>query len=331
MQIRIQKGLIDVVTTLFPHANHKFCFRHMYKNMKKFYRGTQIEWLVWSAAKAVKQSEKNKHMDQLKLENPAAHDWLLKEPFEHWVRSHFNFTAKCEHITNNFSESFNMRILKTKDRPIHKLLEKLNIMLMKLMYDRRLKAKEWEEASLVLVPRAQTHIDKMIKCYGQYQPTNHFLPPPLVRGAGRPRKQRIPDSDEEIRQKRCRKCGGYGHNKKTCKGAPATSRPRVARAPKRVDTNVSMAGHMYSVGLPPVTPNIRGRGSGGIGSGGGNGRSARGTRQTYDTEAPRPTQTSQAPMQTRASTQQVQAPRQTQSRQTQNQNQATQGLRQSQS
>ncbi|KAF6141173.1 hypothetical protein GIB67_018263 [Kingdonia uniflora] len=42
-------------------------------------------------------------------------------------------------------------------------------MLMKHMYDRRLKAKEWEEADLVLVPRAQTHIDKMIKCYGQYQ------------------------------------------------------------------------------------------------------------------------------------------------------------------
>ncbi|KAF6136278.1 hypothetical protein GIB67_042763 [Kingdonia uniflora] len=34
---------------------------------------------------------------------------------------------------------------------------------------RRLKAKEWEEVGLVLVPRAQTHIDKIIKCYGQYQ------------------------------------------------------------------------------------------------------------------------------------------------------------------
>ncbi|KAF6147213.1 hypothetical protein GIB67_039343 [Kingdonia uniflora] len=55
------------------------------------------------------------------------------------------------------------------DRPIHKLLEKVNIMLIKLMYDRRLKSKEWEETGLVLVPRAQTHIDKMIKCYGQYQ------------------------------------------------------------------------------------------------------------------------------------------------------------------
>ncbi|KAF6156453.1 hypothetical protein GIB67_001496, partial [Kingdonia uniflora] len=158
---------------------------------------------------------------------------------------------------------------------------------------RRLKEKEWEEAGLVLVPRAQTHIDKMIKCYGQV---------------------------------------GYGHNKKTCKGVPATPRPRVARAPKMVDTNVNKVKHINSIGLPPVIPNMRGRGSGdGGGGGSGGGRSSRGARLTQDTEAPRSTQTSQAPRQTRASTQQVQAPRQAQSRQTQSQTQATQGLRKSQS
>ncbi|KAF6154526.1 hypothetical protein GIB67_028418 [Kingdonia uniflora] len=189
----------------------RFCFRHMYKNIKKFHRGTQIEWLVWSIAKAFKQSEKNKHMDQLKLENPAAYDWLLKEPFEYWARSDFDFTAKCEYITSNFRGS---------------------------------------------------------------------------------------------RQKSGKK-----------QGAPATPRPRVAKAPKRVDANVSMTRHMCSVGLPPTISNMRGRESGGIGGGGG--RSSRGARQTQDTKAPRPTQASQAPRQTRASTQQVQSPKQTQSRQTQ--------------
>ncbi|KAF6155923.1 hypothetical protein GIB67_039254 [Kingdonia uniflora] len=69
-----------------------------------------------------------------------------------------------------------------------------------------------------------------------FKPTNqenHFLPPPL--------------------------------------GIPATPRPRVARSPKRVDTNVSMARHMSNIGLPPAIPNMRGRGSGGIGGGGGGG------------------------------------------------------------
>ncbi|KAF6161430.1 hypothetical protein GIB67_009309 [Kingdonia uniflora] len=177
-----------------------------------------------------------------------------------------------------------------KDMPIHKLLEKLNIMLMKLMYDMRLKSKEYEKIA--------------------YKPRKPFSTSPLVRGARRSRKQRIIDPYEEKRHKRYGKYRGYGHNKKTCKGVPATPRPRLARAPKRVDTNVSMSRHMSSVGLPPATPNIRGRGSGGIGGGGG--RSSRGARQTQDIVAPRLTQGSQAPRKTRASTQQVQAPRQTQ-------------------
>ncbi|KAF6165521.1 hypothetical protein GIB67_015844 [Kingdonia uniflora] len=182
--------------------------------MKKFYRGTQIEWLVRSAAKTFKQSEKNKHMDQLKLDNPATRDWLLMEPFERW-------------------------------------------------------------AGPTLISLPSVNISQ------------------------------------------------------TTSGAPATPRSRVARAPKRVDTNISMARHMSSVGLPPTTPNMIGRGSGGIGGGGR--RSSRVVRQTQDTKSPRPTQASQSPMQTRASTQQVQVQRQTQSRQNQSQTQATQGLRKSQS
>ncbi|KAF6176645.1 hypothetical protein GIB67_034507 [Kingdonia uniflora] len=142
---------------------------------------------------------------------------------------------------------------------------------------------------LVLVPRAQTHIDKMIKCYGQYQPTkqeNHFLPPSLVRGAGRPRKQRIHDQDEEK----------------------------------------SMARHMSSAGLPPAIPNMREKGSGGLGGGGG--RSYRGARQTQDTKSPSPTQNqvSQAQRQSQA----TQAPRENQASQAQRQSQATQSPRQSQ-
>ncbi|KAF6138980.1 hypothetical protein GIB67_010706 [Kingdonia uniflora] len=94
----------------------------------------------------------------------------------------------------------------------------------------------------------------------------------------RPRKQRIPDPDKEKRQKRCGKCRGYGHNKKTCKGAPTTPKPRVAKTSKMVDTNVHMIRHMSSVGLPPAIPNMRGRGSGCIGGAGG--RSSIGAGQT---------------------------------------------------
>ncbi|KAF6152969.1 hypothetical protein GIB67_021574 [Kingdonia uniflora] len=305
-----------------------FCFRHMYKNMKTVYRGTHLESLVWKAARAYKQVEKKNLLDELKLDNPSAHDWLMKEPFEHWARSHFDFTANCEHITNNFFESFNNWIFKIMDKPLHKALEKLNLMLMKLMFDRRQKAKDWEEKCLVLVPRAQTHIDKLKRQYGQYRiegtkkgdgntgqyvaiavsgqrwrvnlgthecdchewqvtglPCVHtvfvseyhkvssyvktykdviypvvnpsewgqpqppyFLPPPLVRGPGRPREERIHDPDEKRPHKRCGTCGCFGHNK-TCKGPPVVPTPRVVRTRQRLDTNTSRANFMINISL----------------------------------------------------------------------------------
>ncbi|KAF6135354.1 hypothetical protein GIB67_027228 [Kingdonia uniflora] len=53
-----QKGLIDSVAEIFPHANHRFCFRHMFKNMKKYHKGAYLERLSWGAARAFRQTEK---------------------------------------------------------------------------------------------------------------------------------------------------------------------------------------------------------------------------------------------------------------------------------
>ncbi|KAF6135276.1 hypothetical protein GIB67_021638 [Kingdonia uniflora] len=77
-----QKGLIEVVSSVFPFANHRFCFRNMYKNMKKYHRGSHLEKLVWGDAKAWKQTKKKEFLDQLKLDDPAAYDWLHREPYE---------------------------------------------------------------------------------------------------------------------------------------------------------------------------------------------------------------------------------------------------------
>ncbi|KAF6155768.1 hypothetical protein GIB67_007415 [Kingdonia uniflora] len=181
---------------------------------------------------------------------------------------------------------------------------------LEVYFCRRQKAKDWEENGLVLVTRAQTHIDKLKRQYGQYRiegtkkgdgntgqgitgqyvaisvsgqrwrvnlgthecdchewqvtglPCVHvvsvivpyryswanfvfeynkvssyvktykdaiypvvnpsewgqpqppyFLPPSLVRGPGRPRKERIHDPNEKRPHKRCGTCEFFGHNK----------------------------------------------------------------------------------------------------------------------
>ncbi|KAF6140103.1 hypothetical protein GIB67_001844 [Kingdonia uniflora] len=79
---------LDENNGLFPIAVF-FC-RHMYKNMKKYHKGTHLEKLVWGAAKAWKQTEKE-FLDQLKLDDPAAYDWLHREPYERCCK----YVATC--------------------------------------------------------------------------------------------------------------------------------------------------------------------------------------------------------------------------------------------
>ncbi|KAF6166271.1 hypothetical protein GIB67_031055 [Kingdonia uniflora] len=166
------------------------------------FKCSHIKTTGYALAKAFVKADKQVFLDKLKVDNPEAKRRLDKEPAEYWCRSHFDFTAKCKHITNNFSESFNNWILKIIDKPLDKTV---NI---------------------------------------------EVLPPPLVRGAGRPRKVRRKGDDEgESQQKRFHKCGHLGHSKKTCKSPPAELRQRGSQPTTRLRG-----------GGRPRAPTLRGRG-----------------------------------------------------------------------
>ncbi|KAF6157877.1 hypothetical protein GIB67_015193 [Kingdonia uniflora] len=169
---------------------------------------------------------KDNFLAQLQVDHPKAKRWLEREAPETWCRSHFDTTAKCEHITNNFSESFNKWILKISDKPLHKEVQNLNMMMMTLMYERRNKAKTWDQQEV--------------------------RPPPLIRLAGRPRKQRRKDEDElngNGGERKCDKCGMFGHNKKTCKGLLAVPQSPLRRPLSRQDTHMSQRELRANIGF----------------------------------------------------------------------------------
>ncbi|KAF6165709.1 hypothetical protein GIB67_012606 [Kingdonia uniflora] len=60
-----QKGLIKAVIDNFNHCNHSFCFRHMYKNSKKIYRGIHLEKLSWNAARTYITIDKDNFLAKL--------------------------------------------------------------------------------------------------------------------------------------------------------------------------------------------------------------------------------------------------------------------------
>ncbi|KAF6155288.1 hypothetical protein GIB67_019814 [Kingdonia uniflora] len=52
------------------------------------------------------------------------------------------------------------------DKPLQKAIERLNLMIMKLMFKRRTKATTWDQDGLV--PRAAAHLEKVMQHYGEY-------------------------------------------------------------------------------------------------------------------------------------------------------------------
>ncbi|KAF6154316.1 hypothetical protein GIB67_026772 [Kingdonia uniflora] len=56
--------------------------------------------------------------------------------------------------------------MKIRDKPLDKEIERLNLMLMKLQNERRIKARAWDQRGLV--PRALMHIKKLKTHYGEY-------------------------------------------------------------------------------------------------------------------------------------------------------------------
>ncbi|KAH7835968.1 hypothetical protein Vadar_031565 [Vaccinium darrowii] len=118
-------GLTESMDLLFPGVEHRFCIRHMYSNYQKLFKGKELKDLMWGAASAYTVPEFEAKMRELKAMSNEAHDWLLREPIEHWARCKYSPRAQMGRMVNNLSESFNNAIKEVRDKPILTMLEGL--------------------------------------------------------------------------------------------------------------------------------------------------------------------------------------------------------------
>ncbi|KAF6172626.1 hypothetical protein GIB67_041949 [Kingdonia uniflora] len=134
---------------------------------------------------------------------------------------------------------------------------------------RRTKAESWDQGGLV--PRAVKHLEYLMAHYGSMrwkEPPYVVDSPPLQRGRGRPRKERIRDDEVNKVQKKCGKCGAFGHNKKACKDGGLQSSGRASNTGRGRGRSASTP----IAGGVQITPIARGRGSSGRASNAGRGR-----------------------------------------------------------
>lgn len=85
-----QKRLKESFKEGLPNADIRFCMRHMYANFRILFKGKDLKDLMWGAACAYTVPEFELKMNQLLQLNPEAHEWLLKEPPQHWARCFFS-------------------------------------------------------------------------------------------------------------------------------------------------------------------------------------------------------------------------------------------------
>nr|GEV72021.1 hypothetical protein [Tanacetum cinerariifolium] len=89
------KGLIDSVNDWLPEAEHKKYTRHIYANFKKKYSGLQYQRLFWAAASCTLEQQFLQIMDQIKLLDENAYDYLIQRNPNSWSRAFFEMDRRC--------------------------------------------------------------------------------------------------------------------------------------------------------------------------------------------------------------------------------------------
>ncbi|XP_026434324.1 uncharacterized protein LOC113331896 [Papaver somniferum] len=150
-----QKGISEACDKYFYLDEHRLCFRHLMKNFKSYNLHTHL----WNVVKCYKKRHYQQHMDKLFVEDEKAALYLLDQKPECWFRSHFSNDSKCEHINNNFSESFNNMAKPFRDKPIITLAQMYNKLVMGLFFKRRNESEKWQDGQIV--PKEMKLITKM--------------------------------------------------------------------------------------------------------------------------------------------------------------------------
>ncbi|KAM0921562.1 hypothetical protein ACQ4PT_006755 [Festuca glaucescens] len=125
-----QKVLIKAVSEIFPESEHRFCVRHLWQNFNQLFRGEVLKNQLWKIARTTTIQRWEEAMEEMKLLNKEAYDWLEELPPNTWVRAFQSDWPKCDILLNNNCEVFNKYILEARELPVLTMIDKINQQLM---------------------------------------------------------------------------------------------------------------------------------------------------------------------------------------------------------
>ncbi|KAL0005104.1 hypothetical protein SO802_012665 [Lithocarpus litseifolius] len=97
-------------------------------------------------------------MQYIKDLDKKAYEYFANIAPAQWTRSHFTPRALTDYLVNNLSESFNLMILKSRDKPILAMLEWIRVRLMTRLYAKRERIEKYVGK---LCPSIQDNLEKL--------------------------------------------------------------------------------------------------------------------------------------------------------------------------
>ena len=132
--------------------------KHIYNNFKVNHKGLELKDALWRCATATTVMEFERGMQYIKDLDEKAYHYFANITLAQWTRSHFTPRALTDCLVNNLNESFNSMILKSRDKPILAMLERIRVRLMIRLYTKRKGIKKYVGK---LCPSIQDKLEKL--------------------------------------------------------------------------------------------------------------------------------------------------------------------------
>ncbi|GJU65958.1 mutator type transposase [Tanacetum coccineum] len=253
-----QKGVIPALAEIFLVAEHIYCLKHIYDNLKV--------------------------MEEVKQANKDVYDWLKDIPPQHWARSYFSARPHCDVLLNNMCEVLSRQLLDERDKPIITCLEFIREYLMKWIVIVQQNGGILYQATDQYRDQCVVNVEERGCSYRKFKinPCNGpdlwsssdspiiLTPPDYHTPIGRPPKKRkksaaelydgmVKDGKLSMAGKTftCTKCGQKGHNSRSCKGqrgGQSTRTPMPNQGPSQ-STQIPSQG-IVNPSTPTVNVNL---------------------------------------------------------------------------
>nr|GMC68828.1 uncharacterized protein LOC109154411 [Ipomoea batatas] len=160
-----QKGLLLAVEQQFPGVEHRFC---------DGFTGNVLKQKLWGVCKATTEAEFKRQMEELKLENEKAAEWLAARDPKHYCRAFFSTFPKSDMLLNNLCESWNSTILSFRDKPLMTMCDKIRLYLMARMQKNRDKMKAYPHKICPKISKCLEEAKEKSARYSTYKSTENL-------------------------------------------------------------------------------------------------------------------------------------------------------------